>query len=50
MFGFNGGEWSDSWSLYMVNIWNALAPPKRLDASALTDVSALLPLLHYTVI
>jgi hypothetical protein len=44
MFGFNGGERSGSWSLYMVNIWDALVPPKRLDASAL------LPLLHSTVI
>jgi hypothetical protein len=34
MFGFIGGERSGSWCLYMVNIWDVLAPPKRPDASA----------------
>jgi hypothetical protein len=32
----------------MVNIWNVPAPPKRSDASALVDASALLPLLSST--
>jgi hypothetical protein len=50
MFGYHGGERSGSWSLQIANIWDALAPPKRPDASALTDASALIPLLHSTVI
>jgi hypothetical protein len=46
-------ERSGSWSLYMKiyhNSWNALAPQKRPDAIALSDASALLPLLPSTLI